>query len=61
MYQSFSTHSHTGSIRSVTSNGKMVASGGADDRICLYDLEKRLEIDDLYIHDGTINCKLNYF
>jgi protein MAK11 len=32
----------------------MVASGGADDRICLYDLEKRLEIDDLYIHDGTV-------
>lgn len=55
MYQSFSTHSHTGSIRSVASNGKMVASGGSDDRICLYDLEKRLEIDDLYIHDGTVN------
>lgn len=32
-----------------------MASGGADDRICLYDLEKRLEINDLYIHDGTIN------
>lgn len=34
----------------------MVASGGADDRICLYDLEKRRAIDDLYIHDGTINA-----
>lgn len=34
----------------------MVASGGADDRICLYDLEKRREIEDLYVHDGTINC-----
>lgn len=55
MYQSFSTHSHTSSIRSVTSNGKFVASGGADDRICLYDLEKRQAIDDLYIHEGTIN------
>lgn len=33
----------------------MVASGGADDRICVYDLEKRREIDDLYFHDGTIN------
>lgn len=55
MYQSFSTHSHTSSIRAVASNGKFIASGGADDRICLYDLEKRQTIDDLYIHDGTIN------
>ncbi len=56
MYQSFSTHSHTGSIRSVTSNGSILASGGADDRICLYNLAKRIEIDDLYIHDGTVNA-----
>lgn len=56
LYQSFSTHSHTASIRSVASNGKFIASGGADDRICLYDLEKRLEVDDLYIHDGTVNA-----
>lgn len=55
MYQSFSTHSHTSSIRTVASNGRLVASGGADDRICVYDLEKRREIDDLFIHDGTIN------
>lgn len=55
MFQSFSTHSHTSSIRTVASNGKFVASGGADDRICLYNLEKRQAIDDLYIHDGTIN------
>lgn len=55
MYQSFSTHSHTSSIRCLTSNGKYVASGGCDDRICLYNLEERREIDDLYIHDGTIN------
>lgn len=32
-----------------------MASGGADDRICVYDFEKRVEIDDLYIHDGTVN------
>lgn len=55
MYQSFSTHSHTSSIRSITVNGKYAASGAADDRICLYDLEKRREIDELYVHDGTIN------
>lgn len=53
--QSFSIHSHTGSIRSVTANEKFIASGGADDRICVYDVERRKEIDDLYVHDGTIN------
>lgn len=55
MYQSFSTHSHTSSIRALAANGKFIASGGADDRLCLYNLEKRQAIDDLYIHDGTIN------
>lgn len=55
MFQSFSTHSHTSSIRTVASCGKTVASGGADDRICLYDLEKRQAIDDIYVHDGTVN------
>jgi protein MAK11 len=55
LYQSFSTHSHTSSIRTVAANGKHIASGGADDRICVYDLEKRREIDDLYVHDGTVN------
>ncbi|CAG9801080.1 unnamed protein product [Chironomus riparius] len=55
MYQSFSTHSHTSSIRCLASNGKYVASGGCDDRICVYDLEARKEVEDLYIHDGTVN------
>ena len=55
MYQSFSTHSHTSSVRCLASNGKLVASGGCDDRICVYDLEARQEIEDLYIHDGTVN------
>lgn len=55
MYQSFSTHSHTASVRCLASNGKFVASGGCDDRICLYDLEQRREFEDLYVHDGTIN------
>lgn len=54
MYQSFSTHSHTSSIRSVAAKGKLVASGGADDRIIVYDLEKRREINDLFLHDGTV-------
>lgn len=55
LFQSFATHSHTSSVRSVASTGSLVASGGADDRICVYDLEKRRAQEDLYIHDGTIN------
>lgn len=39
----------------MASTEKFSASGGADDRIIIYDLEKRREIDDLYIHDGTVN------
>ncbi len=42
-------------MRSVASSDKFIASGGADDRICIYDIEKRKEIDDLYVHDGTVN------
>ncbi|CAO1345046.1 unnamed protein product [Diamesa serratosioi] len=55
LVQSFSTHSHTSSIRAVATNKHFLASGGADDRICVYDLKKRREIDDLFIHDGTVN------
>jgi protein MAK11 len=40
----------------VATCGKLVASGGADDRLCLYDLEKRQAIDEFYVHDGTVNC-----
>lgn len=54
MTQTFSTKSHTASIRCVASNGRFVASGGADDRIAIYDFEDRKFVDDLYVHDGTV-------
>ncbi|XP_053695376.1 p21-activated protein kinase-interacting protein 1-like [Sabethes cyaneus] len=52
----FSTHSHTASVRAVASHGKILASGGADDRICLFDLENGTLRDELLHHNGTINC-----
>lgn len=55
MTQTFSTKSHTASIRCVASNGRFVASGGADDRIAIYDFKDRKFVTDLYVHDGTVN------
>lgn len=44
MHQSFAVHAHIGSIRSVHASGKYLASGGADDRIYVYDMKKRQEV-----------------
>ncbi|XP_055645140.1 p21-activated protein kinase-interacting protein 1-like [Toxorhynchites rutilus septentrionalis] len=52
----FSTHSHTSSIRVLASHDKFLASGGADDRICIFDLESGTLKDELLHHNGTVNC-----
>lgn len=44
MHQSFAVHAHIGSIRSVHASGKYLASAGADDRIYVYDMKKRQEV-----------------
>lgn len=44
MHQSFAVHAHIASIRTVDAKGKYLASGGADDRIYVYDMKKRQEI-----------------
>lgn len=44
MHQSFAVHAHIGSIRTVHAKGKYLASGGADDRVYVYDMKKRQEI-----------------
>lgn len=49
MHQSFAVHAHIGSIRSVHATGKYLASGGADDRIYVYDMKKRQEVQVLII------------
>lgn len=55
MHQSFAVHAHNGSIRTVHANGKYLASGGADDRIYVYDMKKRQEIQLLTMHNAMIN------
>lgn len=48
MHQSFAVHAHIGSIRSVHAIGKYLASGGADNRIYVYDMKKRQEVQVFY-------------
>jgi len=54
--KSFATHSHVASIRSVASNKYHLASAGADETICLYDMRYRRESGKLMHHKDTINC-----
>lgn len=55
MHQSFAVHGHTGSVRTVDTRGKYLASGGADDRIYIYDMKTRQEIQLLNVHNGIVN------
>lgn len=54
--QSFASHSHTSSLRCIANEGKLLATGGADDRIIVYDMKLRKELCILDQHKGTINC-----
>ena len=53
MEQTFATHSHLASIRSVASNKHYLASGGADEAVCLYDMRYRTENGKLVHHNGN--------
>ncbi|XP_058807293.1 p21-activated protein kinase-interacting protein 1-like [Phymastichus coffea] len=53
--QSFATHSHLASIRSVASNKHYLASAAADDTVCLYDIRNRTENGKLVHHNDTVN------
>ncbi|CAL1680060.1 unnamed protein product [Lasius platythorax] len=54
--KSFATHSHVASIRSISSNKYYLASAGADETVCLYDMRYRRESVKLMHHKDTINC-----
>ncbi|XP_050455601.1 p21-activated protein kinase-interacting protein 1-like [Cataglyphis hispanica] len=54
--KSFATHSHVASIRSVSSSKYYLASAGADETVCLYDMRSRKESVKLIHHKDTINC-----
>ncbi|XP_064106765.1 p21-activated protein kinase-interacting protein 1-like [Macrobrachium nipponense] len=52
--QRFADHSHTGSIRQVAIGGKYLVSGGTDEHIKVFDLNKHVEVGTLMEHEGTI-------
>ncbi|XP_035919655.1 p21-activated protein kinase-interacting protein 1-like [Anopheles stephensi] len=53
--ESFAAHLHTSSVRCIAAHGKYVATGGADDRICLLDMREGTKVTEFLHHDGTIN------
>ncbi|XP_050506568.1 p21-activated protein kinase-interacting protein 1-like [Diabrotica virgifera virgifera] len=56
LVQSFASHDHSASIRSLTRCDHYVASGGADDRIIIYDFRMRKEHCMLSHHSSTVTC-----
>ncbi|KAJ3664307.1 hypothetical protein Zmor_008489 [Zophobas morio] len=54
--QSFAAHDHAASVRCVAISGQYLASGGADDRIFIYDLKTRKQHFTLTNHNSTVNC-----
>ncbi|KAK9487408.1 WD40-repeat-containing domain protein [Lipomyces starkeyi] len=47
---------HTASIRSIAHAKRYLVTGGNDEHIRLYDLQKRKEIGTLMYHEGTVTC-----
>uniref|UniRef100_A0A8D8ZKI6 p21-activated protein kinase-interacting protein 1-like n=1 Tax=Cacopsylla melanoneura TaxID=428564 RepID=A0A8D8ZKI6_9HEMI len=56
LHQTFVTHSHTASVRSLASTPKLAASSGADETVILYDMAKRKQSGALMQQEGTITC-----
>eukprot|EP01080_Neovahlkampfia_damariscottae_P011153 gene11153-3975_t len=52
----FASKSHTASINCLDSYGKMCASGGYDETICIYDMDTRLQSGVILVHAGSIEC-----
>ncbi|CAH1171341.1 unnamed protein product [Phaedon cochleariae] len=54
--QSFASHDHSSSLRTLATCDHYLASGAADDRIIIYDFKTRKEHCMLTHHTATINC-----
>lgn len=52
--KSFASHCHSASIRAVAASERYVASGGADDKVFIFDMLKRQEISLLNHQRGTV-------
>lgn len=55
----FATDTHISAIRSAAVRGKFAATGGEDEVVRLYDVDARVEIGNLFQHQGTVTS-LNF-
>ncbi|CAL4105115.1 unnamed protein product [Meganyctiphanes norvegica] len=53
--QSFTNHSHQGSLRKIAVSGKFLLSGGTDEVIRVFNLNRRNEVGLIMEHQGTIS------
>ncbi|CAN8074471.1 unnamed protein product [Agarophyton chilense] len=51
----FAYSPHVSAVRSLALNSSLLASGGVDETIRIYDLGKAVEVGTLLHHDGTVN------
>jgi protein MAK11 len=54
--QVFGYMPHTGSIKCMTASGSILATGGSDEMIHLYDLKKKKECGGLLVHDSSVTA-----
>lgn len=56
LHQSFTNHTHCGSIRTLAISDRYVASGSTDETVKLFNLRSRTEVGSLIQQEGSINC-----
>merc|ERR1719240_519932 len=54
--QSFGFAAHVGCVKSMAATSKILVSGGSDEVIRVYDINRRVEMGNLYQHKGTVTC-----
>uniref|UniRef100_A0A7I4EKH9 Anaphase-promoting complex subunit 4 WD40 domain-containing protein n=1 Tax=Physcomitrium patens TaxID=3218 RepID=A0A7I4EKH9_PHYPA len=52
----FAYPAHIGAIKCIASSGAVVATGGADDTIRIFDLNAQKDMGSLYKHEGAVTC-----
>lgn len=55
LMQTFASRDHVGSVRCIDIHKNFIASGGSDDKIFIYDMNRRVLLQLLTCHDGTVN------
>ena len=52
----FAYPAHIGPIKCIASSGAVVATGGADDTIKVFDINAQKDMGSLYKHEGAVTC-----